>query len=101
VRKRVFVGMLILIVVTLMGTCLAFGQQQEFKHGKTVWLLMPYTGEFWWDMLVTFLKEQVEKDGWNFQFSNAEGSDTMQFDQIINCAQRADILFVKDRKSVV
>jgi ABC-type sugar transport system substrate-binding protein len=92
--RRTFVVMCILTIVVMLGICSALGQQQDFKNGKTVWLLMPYTGEFWWDMLVTFLKEQVEKDGWNFQFSNAEGSDTMQFDQIVNCAQRADIIFL-------
>ncbi len=72
----------------------AMGQEVEFKHGKTAWLLMPYTGEFWWDMLVTFLQEEVEKDGWNFRFSNAEGSDTKQFDLIVNCAQQADVIFL-------
>ena len=24
----------------------------EFKHGKTMWLLMPYVGEYWWNTIV-------------------------------------------------
>ena len=69
-------------------------QTMEFKNGKTVWLLMPYTGEFWWNMLVTFLEKAVKADGWNFNFATAEGSDTTFFDQITTYAQKADILFI-------
>ena len=68
-------------------------EEMEFKYGKTVWLLMPYTGEFWWNMLVTFLGEAVKADGWNFNFTTAEGSDTTQFEQVTTYAQQADILF--------
>jgi ABC-type sugar transport system substrate-binding protein len=68
--------------------------QAKFAHGKTVWLLMPYTGEFWWQMLVTFLEREVKADGWNFNFATADGSDTTQFDQITAYAQQADILFI-------
>ena len=71
-----------------------------FKYGKTVWLLMPYTGEFWWKMLVTFLGNDVKADGWNFNFVSAEGSDTTQFDQLTVYAQKADILFIDPTSSV-
>jgi ABC-type sugar transport system substrate-binding protein len=69
-------------------------EQTEFKHGKTVWLLHVYTGEFWWNTIAQFLKQHVEADGWKFNFVSADGSDTTQFDQIITYAQQADILFV-------
>jgi len=68
--------------------------EMVFKHGKTVWLLMPYTGEYWWNMLVSFLRREVEADGWNFNFATAEGSDTTQFEQITTYARQADILCV-------
>ena len=66
----------------------------EFKHGKTAWLLMPYTGEHWWSTLVDYLGQAIEADGWKFEFATAEGSDTTQYEQIITYAQQADILFV-------
>jgi len=66
----------------------------EFKYGKTVWLLMPYTGEYWWVTCMEYLKRTVEADGWKFNFATAEGSDTLQSDQLISYAQMADILFV-------
>ena len=66
----------------------------EFQHGKTVWLSMPYTGEYWWNMLVDFLRIRVEADGWKFNFATSEGSDSNQFEQIVNYSQQADILFV-------
>jgi ABC-type sugar transport system substrate-binding protein len=66
----------------------------EFKHGKTMWLLHVFTGEFWWNTIQEYLKQHVEADGWKFNFVSADGSDTTQFDQIITYAQQADILFV-------
>ena len=66
----------------------------EFKHGKTVWLLMPYTGEYWWETIVEYIRQATTRDGWNFNFTTAEGSDTTQFDQIVTYAQQSDILFV-------
>jgi ABC-type sugar transport system substrate-binding protein len=87
----------ILISLAVSGVCFAGAKPKtaavEFKHGKTVWLLMPYTGEFWWNMLVTFLGNAVKADGWNFNFTTAEGSDTTQFEQITTYAQQADIIF--------
>lgn len=67
---------------------------QEFKYGKTMWLLHVYTGEFWWNTIAEYLKQHVEASGWKFNFVSADGSDTTQFDQIITYAQQADILFV-------
>ncbi len=101
--KRLRVALLIVIATVIIGLAcvqpvMSAGkqeqQQAEFKHGKTVWLLMPYTGEFWWNMLVTFLEKAVKADGWNFNFATAEGSDTTFFDQITTYAQQADILFI-------
>lgn len=68
----------------------------EFKHGKTVWCSMPYTGEYWWNSIKDFLRLQVEADpdGWTFNFDTADGSDTTQSEQIITYAQQADVLFV-------
>ncbi len=86
--------MLALIVVFIAAAGIQPVMSQQFAHGKTVWLLMPYTGEFWWQMLVTFLGNAAKADGWNFNFVTAEGSDTSQFDQITTYAQQADILFV-------
>lgn len=86
---------IILIVLFLSLTCMTnAAAPMEFKHGKTMWLLHVYTGEFWWNTIQEFLKQQVEADGWKFNFVSADGSDTTQFDQIITYAQQADILFV-------
>jgi len=100
-RKNQFlkvICLLMLMFFVISGICFASQKPKtttmEFKNGKTVWLLMPYTGEFWWNMLVTFLEKAVEADGWNFNFTTAEGSDTTQFEQITTYAQQADILFV-------
>ena len=67
---------------------------QEFKFGKTMWLLHVFTGEFWWNTIANYLQQHVEESGWNFNFVSADGSDTTQSDQIITYAQQADILFV-------
>lgn len=67
---------------------------QEFKFGKTMWLLHVFTGEFWWNTIANYLQQHVEAAGWNFNFVSADGSDTTQSDQIITYAQQADILFV-------
>lgn len=69
-------------------------QTAEFKHGKTVWLLMPYVGEYWWNTIVKYLEIAVERDGWQFNFDSADGSEATQSEQIITYAQQADILFV-------
>ena len=66
----------------------------EFKHEKTVWLLMPYVGEYWWNTIVKYLEIAVERDGWQFNYDSADGSDETQSEQIITYAQQADILFV-------
>jgi len=93
--RRIVVALLMSVMfVAMVGVYPVAGQEKEFKHGKTVWLLMPYTGEFWWNMLVAFLEERVKADGWNFNFTTAEGSDTTQFDQIVTYARQADILFI-------
>jgi len=68
--------------------------QTKFAHGKTVWLLMPFTGEYWWNTIVEYVGKAVKFDGWNFNFTTADGSDTTQFDQITTYAQQADLLFV-------
>ncbi len=67
---------------------------QDFKFGKTMWLLHVFTGEFWWNTIANYLQQHVEAAGWNFNFVSADGSDTTQSDQIITYAQQADILFV-------
>ena len=94
--KTAIVLVISVAIIAIAGANPAISQakETEFKHGKTVWLLMPYTGEFWWNMLVTFLGEAVKADGWNFNHTTAEGSDTTLFDQITTYAQQADILFV-------
>jgi ABC-type sugar transport system substrate-binding protein len=92
--KAAIVIVICVAIIGAAGVYPAMSQPKEFKHGKTVWLLMPYTGEFWWNMLVTFLGNAVKADGWNFKFTTADGSDTTQFDQITTYAQQADILFV-------
>ena len=92
--KTAIVLVISVAIIAVAGVYPAISQPKEFKQGKTVWLLMPYTGEFWWNMLVTFLGGAVKADGWNFNFATAEGSDTTQFDQITTYAQKADILFV-------
>jgi ABC-type sugar transport system substrate-binding protein len=85
----------ILIVLFLSLTCMTnAATPMEFKHGKTVWLLHVFTGEFWWNTIAEYLKQHVEADGWKFNFVSADGSDTTQFEQIITYAQQADILFV-------
>jgi len=66
----------------------------EFKHEKTVWLLMPYVGEYWWNTIVEYMEIAVERDGWQFNYDSADGSDETQSEQIITYAQQADILFV-------
>ena len=92
--KKMFLW-IILIVLFLSLTCIANATTpMEFKHGKTVWLSMPYTGEFWWNTITDFLRIRVEADGWKFNFSTADGSDTTQFEQIVTYAQQVDILFV-------
>jgi ABC-type sugar transport system substrate-binding protein len=55
---------------------------------------MPYTGEFWWNTIVEYVGRAAKLDGWNFNFTTADGSDTTQFDQITTYAQKADVLFV-------
>jgi ABC-type sugar transport system substrate-binding protein len=67
---------------------------QDFKFGKTMWLLHVFTGEFWWNTIANYLQQHVEAAGWTFNFVSADGSDTTQSDQIITYAQQADILFV-------
>jgi ABC-type sugar transport system substrate-binding protein len=101
VLKTAMVFLASVVVIAAAGVFPAMGgskqevaEEMEFKNGKTVWLLMPYTGEYWWNMLVTFLGREVEADGWNFNFTTAEGSDTTQFEQITTYAQQADIIFV-------
>ncbi|TYQ18234.1 UNVERIFIED_CONTAM: monosaccharide ABC transporter substrate-binding protein (CUT2 family) [Acetivibrio alkalicellulosi] len=69
-------------------------QSNEFKHGKTVWLLMPYAGEYWWNTIIKYFELAVTKDGWNFNFDTADGSEVTQSEQIIAYAKQADILFV-------
>lgn len=92
IMKMSMVLLVSMVLIIIIGVSPAMGQ--EFKNGKSVWLLMPYTGEFWWNMLVTFLEERVKADGWNFNFATAEGSDTTQFEQITTYARQADILFI-------
>ena len=87
--------MLVVIVVFIVVTGVQPAMSQDkFAHGKTMWLLMPYTGEFWWNTIVEYVGRAVKLDGWNFSFATADGSDTTQFDQITTYAQKADILFV-------
>lgn len=94
--KMAIVLLISVAIIAVAGVYPATSQakEMEFKNGKTVWLLMPYTGEFWWNMLVTYLGNAAKADGWKFNFTTAEGSDTTQFDQITTYAQQADILFV-------
>ena len=94
--KKAMMVVFIVAIFAVIGLCPLTGQAQElkFKHGKTMWLLMPYTGEFWWNTIVEYVGKAVKLDGWNFYFTTAEGSDTTQFDQITTYAQKADILFV-------
>lgn len=99
--KRVPFLLVMLVIALSLAAFLLVGCSQddqqatgEFKHGKTVWLLMPYTGEHWWTTLVEYLKQPIEADGWKFEFATAEGSDTTQYEQIITYAQQADILFI-------
>jgi len=100
--KKAMVVVISMAIIAVVGVFPAMGSGEQtkeegemgFKHGKTVWLLMPYTGEYWWNMLVSFLEREVEADGWNFNFATAEGSDTTQFEQITTFAQQADILFI-------
>lgn len=66
----------------------------EFKHGKTVWLLMPYAGEYWWNTIIKYFESAVKNDGWQFNFDTADGSDKIQSEQILAYAKKADILFV-------
>jgi ABC-type sugar transport system substrate-binding protein len=84
----------IVALLSFAGIQSAASQSKEFVHGKTAWLLMPYTGEFWWKMLVTLMGNAIKADGWTFNFTTAEGSDTTQADQITTYAQQADLLIV-------
>ena len=86
--------MLAIIAVFIVAVGVQPATGQNFEHGKTVWLLMPYTGEFWWNTIVEYVGRATKLDGWNFNFTTADGSDTTQFDQITTYAQKADILFV-------
>ena len=67
---------------------------QEFKYGKTMWLLHVFLGENWWNTIAYYLQKHAEDAGWNFNAVSADGSDTTQSDQIITYAQQADVLFV-------
>ena len=93
-RAMMLVTIVAIIAVTSVYPATSQAEEMKFKHGKTVWLLMPYTGEFWWNTIVEYVGKAVKLDGWNFNFTTAEGSDTTQFDQITTYAQKADILFV-------
>lgn len=83
-----------IIAVTSVYPVTSRAEEMKFKHGKTFWLLMPYVGEYWWNTIVEYIGIAVKRDGWNFNFDTAAGSDTTQFDQITTYAQKADILFV-------
>lgn len=89
-------AMMLAIIVAIIAVASVHpaASQPTFKHGKTVWLLMPFTGAFFWRALVAYKEQAVKADGWNFNFATAEGSDTTQFDQIITYAQKADLLIV-------
>jgi ABC-type sugar transport system substrate-binding protein len=91
--KRAMMLAIIVAIIAVAGVQPAMSQA-KFAHGKTMWLLMPYTGEYWWNTIVEYVGKAVKLDGWNFYFATAEGSDTTQFDQITTYAQKADILFV-------
>jgi ABC-type sugar transport system substrate-binding protein len=91
--KRAMMLVIIVAIIAVAGVQPAMSQT-KFAHGKTMWLLMPYTGEYWWNTIVEYVGKAVKLDGWNFYFATAEGSDTTQFDQITTYAQKADILFV-------
>ncbi|MDQ2085071.1 sugar ABC transporter substrate-binding protein [Herbivorax sp. ANBcel31] len=69
-------------------------KSDEFKHGQTVCLLMPYTGEYWWNTIAKYFELAVTNDGWNFKLDTADGSEETQAEQILNYAQQSDILFV-------
>lgn len=86
--------MLVIVAIFAVASVQPVMSQEKFAHGKTVWLLMPYTGEYWWNTIVEYVGKAVKLDGWNFNFATADGSDTTQFDQITTYAQKADILFV-------
>jgi ABC-type sugar transport system substrate-binding protein len=89
-------AMMLLIIVAIIAVAgiQPVMSQAKFANGKTVWLLMPFTGEYWWNTIVEYVGKAVKLDGWNFNFTTADGSDTKQFDQITTYAQKADILFV-------
>ena len=92
-------AMMLAIIVAIIGVISVYpvtsqAEEMKFKQGKTVWLLMPYTGEYWWNTIVEYVGKAAKLDGWNFHFTDAAGSDTTQFDQITTYAQKADILFV-------
>jgi ABC-type sugar transport system substrate-binding protein len=91
--KRAMMLAIIVAIIAVAGVQPAMSQA-KFAHGKTVWLLMPFTGEYWWNTIVEYVGKAVKLDGWNFNFTTADGSDTTQFDQITTYAQKADILFV-------
>ena len=91
--KTAMMLVIIVVFIAVAGVQPAMSQA-KFAHGRMVWLLMPYTGEFWWNTIVEYVGKAVKLDGWNFNFTTANGSDTTQFDQITTYAQQADILFV-------
>jgi ABC-type sugar transport system substrate-binding protein len=91
--KRAMMLFIIVAIIAVAGVQPAMSQA-KFANGKTVWLLMPFTGEYWWNTIVEYVGKAVKLDGWNFNFTTADGSDTKQFDQITTYAQKADILFV-------
>jgi ABC-type sugar transport system substrate-binding protein len=91
--KKAMMLLIIVAIIAVAGVQQAMSQA-KFAQGKTMWLLMPYTGEYWWNTIVEYVGKAVKLDGWNFHFTDAAGSDTTQFDQITTYAQKADILFV-------
>ena len=91
--KRAMMLAIIVAIIAIAGVQPAMSQA-KFAHGKTMWLLMPFTGEYWWNTIVEYVGKAAKLDGWNFNFTTADGSDTTQFDQITTFSQKADILFV-------
>jgi ABC-type sugar transport system substrate-binding protein len=91
--KKAMMLLIIVAIIAVAGVQQAMSQA-KFAQGKTMWLLMPYTGEYWWNTIVEYVGKAAKLDGWNFHFTDAAGSDTTQFDQITTYAQKADILFV-------
>lgn len=72
----------------------------EFKHGRTLTLIMGYLGEYWWYTCAKYFELAVSKipdlqgKRWKFVLDTADGSDTRQSEQIETYAQKSDLVVV-------